>query len=100
MVLPPAAPDGFRHAYHLFPVWVADRHRIFDALHANGIRAQVHYVPIHHHPISADIAQRAVDLPVCEHVYEGLISLPMYPALSDDKVEYVTRVLGEALAER
>jgi dTDP-4-amino-4,6-dideoxygalactose transaminase len=100
VALPPAAPTGFRHAYHLFPVWVADRHRVFDELHANGIRAQVHYVPIHHHPISADIAQRAVDLPVCEQVYEGLLSLPMYPALTDDQVRFVTRVLVEALADR
>src|SRR5690242_18100261 len=39
--LPPAAPSGWRHAYHLFPVRVADRRRVYDELRADGIGVQV-----------------------------------------------------------
>lgn len=91
--LPPKAPDGFRHGYHLFPILVSDRRRIFEALREKGIGVQVHYVPIHHHPISRDIEQTAKDLPICESVYERILSLPIHPALSDEEQEYVIETL-------
>ncbi len=83
IVLPPAAPKGTRHGYHLFAVQVQDRARVFSAMRDAGIWVQVHYVPIHHHPVSIDIKQTASDLPNCEAVYRGLISLPIFPELSD-----------------
>ena len=91
--LPPAAPAGFRHGYHLFPVMVENRRFVFDALRAADIGVQVHYVPVHHHPISKDISQSAVDLPVCEEVYERLISLPIHPKLTEDDQNFVVKTL-------
>lgn len=81
--LPPAAPQGFRHGYHLFPIRVRDRRRVFEALRNAGIGVQIHYVPIHHHPVSADIGAKPGDFPVCDGVYDELISLPIFPELSD-----------------
>ncbi|MGZ4793251.1 MAG: UDP-4-amino-4,6-dideoxy-N-acetyl-beta-L-altrosamine transaminase [Ilumatobacteraceae bacterium] len=91
--LPPAAPPGFRHGYHLFAVQVAERRRVFDGLRDAGIGVQVHYVPIHHHPVSADIGAKPGDLPVCDAVYEQLISLPMHPGLSDSEQTLVVEAL-------
>ncbi len=51
----------------------------YDRLREAGIATQVHYVPVHHHPVSADIGMKPGDLPVCDRVYEGLLSLPMFP---------------------
>jgi dTDP-4-amino-4,6-dideoxygalactose transaminase len=79
VVLPPAAPEGYRHAHHLFAVRVADRRRIYEGLQAAGIGAQVHYVPIHHHPVMAPYGPW--DLPNADAAYEGLLSLPLYPDL-------------------
>ena len=53
--LPPGAPAGWRHGYHLFPIQVDDRRRIFDELRAAGIGVQVHYVPLHRQPVYADL---------------------------------------------
>lgn len=91
--LPPAAQPGFRHGYHLFVVQVDDRRRIFDGLRDAGIGVQVHYVPVHHHPVSRDIGLQPGDLPVCDGVYERLISLPIHPALSDSEQDFVVETL-------
>jgi dTDP-4-amino-4,6-dideoxygalactose transaminase len=43
---------------------VENRRQVFDALRAAGIGVQVHYVPVHHHPISTDIGAKPGDFPV------------------------------------
>lgn len=93
LVLPPAAPQGFTHGYHLFPILVHERRRIYDGMRESGIGVQVHYVPVHHHPINADLDLLPGDLPECDAVYEGLLSLPMYPGLSLSDQDYVVDAL-------
>lgn len=85
---PPEPPPGFRHAYHLYPVRVPDRSRVFESMRAAGIGVQVHYVPIYRHPL---YEQRR--LPVTEKAYEGLLSLPMYPQLTDGQQDRVVACL-------
>jgi perosamine synthetase len=92
-VLPPEASAGFVHGYHLFPILVADRRRVFDRLREEGVGVQVHYVPVHHHPVSRDIGLSPGDLPVCDDVYEQLISLPIHPSLSDQDQDFVVDCL-------
>jgi len=98
VALPPAAPEGYCHGYHLFAVQVAERRRVFDGLHAAGIRVQVHYVPIHHHPVYADLGFGPGDLPATEAAYARLLSLPMFPALTDEQVDRVVAVLGDLVS--
>lgn len=96
--LPPVAPPGWRHAYHLFPVTVPQRRRVFDALRAAGIGVQVHYVPIHHHSVNSDLGFKVGDLPICDAVYDGLLSLPIYPGLADSDQDRVVEALKAAIA--
>lgn len=98
VVLPPEAPSGWGHGRHLYAIQVAERRRVFDGLHAAGIKVQVHYVPIHHHPIYADLGFGPADLPNTEAVYAGLISLPIFPTLTDTDVDRVIATLGDLLA--
>jgi len=91
--LPAAAPNGFRHGYHLFPVLVENRRAVFDGMRDANIGVQVHYVPIHHHPISKDILQGASELPVCEEIYQRLISLPIHPTLTNEVQDFVVKTL-------
>lgn len=93
VVLPPVAPQGFRHGYHLFPVLVEDRRAVFDGLRDANIVVQVHYVPVHHHPISKDIQQGALELPICEKVYQRVISLPIHPSLTNEDLDFVVKTL-------
>jgi len=87
--LPPSAPDGWLHGYHLFPISVEHRTAVFHALRDRGIGVQVHYVPVHHHPISAHMGFGVGDLPVCDALYERLISLPIHPGLGPAHLDRV-----------
>jgi perosamine synthetase len=99
VVLPPAAPEGWRHGYHLFAVQVAAAHRrrCFDGLRAAGIYAQVHYVPIHHHGAYADLGLGPADLPATDAAYAGLISLPVHPGLAETDQDHVVATLTDLL---
>lgn len=93
--LPPEPPPGFTHAYHLFPVRVGDRRRVFDGLRTAGIGVQVHYVPITHHPLYASGSGARV--PNAESAYERLISLPLFPALTEAEQDKVVATLKTLL---
>jgi len=95
--LPPEAPEGYLHGYHLFVIQVDDRRRVFDALRSAGIGVQVHYVPVHHHPISRDIELSPGGLPHCDRYYARAISLPIYPDLTDDEQDFVVSTLRSNL---
>ncbi len=98
IMLPPAAPDGYRHGYHLFAIRVRDRLKVFTGLRARGIGVQVHYVPVHHHTVSKDVLLPAGGVPVADEVYSGLISLPMYAGLTDADQDEVVAALASELA--
>ena len=98
--LPPEPPPGFTHAYHLFPVRVRDRRRVYDGLHRAGIGVQVHFVPIYRHPIYRDAGGAAFPntaFPNTERAYEGLLSLPLYPDLTEVEQDLVVEVLAGLL---
>lgn len=97
IVLPPVAPAGFRHAYHLFAVRVPNRRRVYETMRAANIGVQVHYVPIYRHPIYADLHISPAEYPETERAYEGLLSLPMYPSLTKRDQDRVVDVLRTAL---
>lgn len=85
--LPPVSSPGFRHGYHLFAICVRDRKRVFNSLRELGIGVQVHYIPIHHHPVSSDCVIPPGGLPVCDEVYDGIISLPIFPSMIDSQID-------------
>ena len=96
--LPPAAPAGYRHGYHLFPVLVPERDQVFAELREAGIGVQVHYVPVHHHPVSKDLRVPEGGLPESERAYSGLLSLPIHAALRFDEHAAVAKTLRDLLA--
>lgn len=90
-VAPPA-----RHVYHLFVVRVAERDRVRVELGRRGIQTGVHYpVPCHLQPA----LQRFADgpLPVAEQSAQELLSLPLFPHMTDGQVDLVCDVLGHML---
>lgn len=98
--LPPEATRGSLHAYHLFVVRHRDgaeaRRRLYDGLHERGILAQVHYIPVYWHPYYRDTFGYEPGLcPEAERYYAGCLSLPCFPALSDEEQRTVIDAVQE-----
>jgi UDP-4-amino-4,6-dideoxy-N-acetyl-beta-L-altrosamine transaminase len=89
---PPAAPTGFTHAYHLFPVRVSERDHIYEAMRKAGVGVQVHYIPIYRQPLHAE-GWHAASFPATEDAFESLLSLPLYPDLTEDQQDRVVNLL-------
>jgi perosamine synthetase len=84
------------HAYHLYVVRVATerlhggRAGVFTALRAEGIGVNVHYIPVHLHPFYRERFGTGPGLcPVAEAAYERILTLPLFPRMSDGDVEDV-----------
>jgi UDP-4-amino-4,6-dideoxy-N-acetyl-beta-L-altrosamine transaminase len=102
LLLPPPE-DGVRSAWHLFPVRVrhprASRRQVYELLHAQGIRVQVHYIPIHLQPYYRErFGFSAGQFPEAEAYYDEEISLPLFATMSESDVVRVAKVLRQALA--
>ena len=95
--LPPAATQGALHSYHLFVIAVDNRRDVFIKLRQAGIGVQVHYVPVHHHSVSADIDAPAEGFPIAEKYYERAISIPLFPDLTYKEQDFVVARLRDVL---
>jgi dTDP-4-amino-4,6-dideoxygalactose transaminase len=99
LTLPYQLPDT-NSAWHLYVIHVgtsARRRQVFDALHTAGIKVQVHYIPVYHHPFYRANGYADTYLPNTEWLYAGIISLPMYPELTDDEQGFVIETLKKEL---
>lgn len=102
--LPPAAPEGSRHAYHLFVIRVRagaeTRRRVYDGLHERGVLAQVHYMPVYLHPWYRETYGYGPGLcPAAEEYYAGALSLPCFPALTTEDQDRVVGAVRELVAD-
>ena len=85
--------DG--HAYHLYILEVDDRLGLYNFLKKNNIFTQIHYIPCHLMPYYREQGWAEGDLPVSEEYYKNCISLPMYPTLSEEDLNYVISLVYE-----
>lgn len=102
-VTPIRVEPGVSHAYHLYVVKLAhrlDRNRLFKVLRERGIFTNVHYSPVHLHPFYRKTHKtHAGQCPVSESASEQILSLPMYPGLSDHEIRTVIEVLYKVIQE-
>ena len=84
--------DDASHAFHLYVVALTDptsRPRVFSGLQDRGLGVNVHYIPVHLHPYYQRVFQTGPGQhPVAEDAYERILSLPMYPGMTNDDVDY------------
>ena len=91
----PACREGADPMWHLYPLRIRDgrRRALFEHLRANDIGVQVNYLPVYRHPVYADLGYRPGMCPVAEEYYAQEISLPLFPALTDDDVDRVIALI-------
>jgi len=71
--------------------------QVFDALRAAGIGVNLHYIPVYRQPYYERMGFKPADFPEAERYYAEAISLPMYPALTDEQQDRVVAALREAV---
>lgn len=82
--------DYAKHVYHLYVIHVPKRDDLLNYLRSKGIYAAIHYpVPIHLQKAYVDLKYNSGVFPITERYAGGIISLPMFPELTEGQIEYV-----------
>lgn len=81
-------------SYHLFPILIENEFKdkkseIFRKLRENGLGVQVHYIPVYLQPYYQELGYKKGLCPISEDFYHREISIPMYPAMENEDVDYV-----------
>jgi len=85
-----------RHVYHIYAVRTPQREALQRALSEKGIQTGIHYpIPVHLQKAYADLGYQSGDFPHSERAANEVLSLPMYPELSDENIEIVSAAVRE-----
>jgi dTDP-4-amino-4,6-dideoxygalactose transaminase len=111
-ILLPARLPGRNHTFHLYPIrlnagrlqlnWAElNRAEFIDELRVRNIGASVHFIPLHRHPFYQErYRYRPEQFPVAEEIYQGLVSLPLYPKMTDGDAADVIAAVRDIFAAR
>lgn len=96
--------NGTEHSWHLYIIKLSlkhlaiDRNRFIDELKDRGIGTSVHFIPLHIHPYYREVfGYKPEDFPVSYEAYNKIISLPMYPKMSDNDVNRVIEAVLDVI---
>lgn len=97
-LITPVAPEYSRHVYHLYVVRVKDRDRVQNYLKDKGIATGVHYpIPLPFLNAYKYLNHSQADFPVAASQQHEILSLPMFPELTTEHIDYVAEQLSAAL---
>jgi dTDP-4-amino-4,6-dideoxygalactose transaminase len=93
-IITPKEADYARHIYHVYAIRVKDRDKVVNGLRKKGISAIVHYpVPLHLQEVFSGLGYKNGDFTVSEKTAHEVISLPMYPHLSEGQIKFIAETL-------
>ncbi len=97
-ITPPAEADFTQSVYHLYVILVEDRENLQKFLSDKGIATGLHYpLPLHLQKAYAHLGYEKGSFPVAENVANKLLSLPMFPELKREHIEYVALSIKQFL---
>lgn len=102
-IITPWQPLQTYSSYHLYPIRVIEiqakktQRQMYKDLWERGIGANLHYIPVHRQPYYEDLGFKVGDFPVAEQFHREVISLPMYPMLTNDQRKATCDALVTAL---
>jgi len=103
MLLPPNAPTGETHAWHLYVIRLTDdapvnRNRFIEMMAVKGIGCSVHFIPLHLHPYWRDRYRlKPNDFPNALKAYEHAVSLPLFTKMNEGDQQRVITAVREIL---
>jgi dTDP-4-amino-4,6-dideoxygalactose transaminase len=103
-VILPVERDYVKSVFHIYVIQLRSeklkvgRKEVFEALRAENIGVNVHYVPVHLQPFyRREFGYQRGDFPVAERYYDRAITLPVFPRMSDKDVEDVIKALEKVI---
>ncbi len=99
----PWQQPGIYSSYHLYPILIKQnkniktQRQVYDALHVADIKANLHYIPVYRQPYYESMGFNKGYCPEAERYYKMVLSIPMYPTLTDAEQTRVISVLREVL---
>jgi len=106
MIVPKPSRDTSTHCWHLYVIRLnpaklnLTRDRFIEGLAERNIGTSVHFIPVHLMSAYANrYGYKPGDFPYCEAWFDNVVSLPLYPTLNDDDVQYVIEAVRELVSE-
>lgn len=93
----PAEKNNCKSSWHLYYIKIKDskkRKDVFIKLRKKNIGCQVHYIPVYFHPYYQKLGYKKGLCPNAEEFYKRTISIPLYPTLKDNEIQYVIDTLN------
>ena len=93
--------DTCRHLYIIqldFEKLNCTRREFFDAMSAENVQCQIHYVPVYWFPYYKHLGYEKGLCPIAEKIYSGIMSIPLYPKMTDDDVQDVINAVKKVAA--
>jgi len=83
-----------KHVYHLYVIRVPEREKLQEYLKEHGIWTALHYpIPLHLTQAYAHLGYKKGDFPVAEKLSDEILSLPMFPELTEEQIDYVCEAI-------
>lgn len=102
----PKVNEGLRHAWHLYVIQLnlehltLNRAEFIEALRAENVGTSVHFIPVHLYPYYRErFGYRRGDYPWAEGIYDRIVSLPLYPKMTPDDVQYVSATAKRVVSD-
>ena len=87
------------HLYYIRLDGYKKRKRIFEKMKALGLGVQVHYIPVYWHPYYEQLGYKRGACPTAEEFYQQVISIPLYPQLSQKEMEFIKKTICKLLKQ-
>jgi len=88
----PQEASSVRHSYGVYTIRTLQRDRLKEYLATKGIETKIYYpLPLHLQKVYKEIGYKKGDFPVAEKASKEVLSLPIYPELSEEKIEFVVK---------
>lgn len=92
--------DTCRHLYIIrldLDKLTCSRRQFFDAMSAENVQPQIHYVPVYWFPYYRKLGYKKGLCPIAEEIYKGIMSIPLYPKMTDADVEDVIHAIKKVI---
>ena len=91
----PEVPNGYKHVYQLYSIFSDDRDDLISYLGDNGISSKIYFHPVHQSDFYKNKLKYKVNLPITQKIYEKTITLPMFPSISEEQMDYIAETVGK-----